>query len=60
MEKKDDKMILDRLNGITQNGFGGLKSGIENEISELKSGIEKKFDFFSDDEWDESSEGLED
>ncbi|MCK5084069.1 MAG: hypothetical protein KAQ64_00245 [Candidatus Pacebacteria bacterium] len=42
MENKNDKTILDKWDGIKQNGFKGLKSEIKDEASKLEDGIEKK------------------
>lgn len=48
MEDKNDKMILDRLDNVKQNGFKGLKSEIKDEANKLEDEIEKKVDSFLD------------
>ena len=48
MEDKNDKMFLDRLDNVKQNGFKGFKSEIKDEASKLEDGIDKKIGSFLD------------
>ena len=42
MENKNDKTILDKWDGIKQNGFEGLKNEIKDEINGLEDKVDEK------------------